>query len=379
MIAAVAAVDEQYAIGKDGGMLVSIPDDLKMFRQLTSGHVVIMGRKTFDALPNGSLPNRINVVITTRAEGQVKDENGAAYYTASLDAVKKWLSCEAQQCGRQIFVIGGGVIYKELLPYCERVYLTKIQKTFAGADTWFPAIDILPDWRLSSCKDTQLFGEIPYRFCVYDRSAFSSFWDSSWEKIDVDRLLQYINQFDMQPDSIIECLLARRAHTVCDAGCGCGIYTLKLLSHGFDVSGFDVATGAVDAANKLLEKASLTATIKTASILSTGYADHQFDAVVSRDVLDHLSKKDGVCAMRELYRIVRPGGVVLLTLDHLDNEYVEEPHIVNEDGDFVFTAGKWRGMVFHPYTAQEIRQIIPPRAICDITDAEEITVQLLKP
>lgn len=379
MIAAVVAVDEQYAIGKNGGMLVSIPDDLKMFRQLTSGHIVIMGRKTLDALPNGPLPNRINVVVTTREEGKLKDKKGSEYYAAGLDQVKTWLACEAQRCGRHVFVIGGGVIYKELLPYCERVYLTKIQKTFAEADTWFPAIDTLPEWRLSSCEDPRHFGEIPYRFCVYDRIDSASFWDSSWEKLDEDRLFQYIRKVDMQPDEIIERLLARRVRTVCDAGCGCGIYTLKLLSNGFTVSGFDVASGAVDIANKLLEKASMTAEMKTASVLSTGYADHQFDAVVSRDVLDHLSKRDCACALQELYRIVRPGGVVLLTLDHLDDEYAQEPHIVNEDGDFVFTEGKWKGMVFHPYTAQEIRQMIPPGAICEITDAEEIMVQLLKP
>ena len=69
MIAAVVAVDEHYAIGKDGKMLVNIRGDLKMFRELTSGHPVIMGRKTFDALPGGALPNRRNVVISSRAQG----------------------------------------------------------------------------------------------------------------------------------------------------------------------------------------------------------------------------------------------------------------------------------------------------------------------
>lgn len=79
-----------------------------------------------------------------------------------------------------------------------------------------------------------------------------SFWDRSWEQIDTGRLVQYIQTFDSEPDSITEELLARRGHTVCDAGCGCGIYARQLLSRGFAVSGFDVSRHAVAIAKKLL-------------------------------------------------------------------------------------------------------------------------------
>lgn len=207
-----------------------------------------------------------------------------------------------------------------------------------------------------------------------------SFWDSSWEKIDTERLAQYINEFDLKSDSIIEYLTSKHVHTVCDAGCGCGIYSLKLLSHGFVVSGFDVSVYAVHVAKKLLENASLTADLKTASILSTGYEDNQFDAVVSRDVIDHMHKEDGVTAIHELYRITRPGGIIFITLDHLDSEYGSETHIVNGDGDFVFTDGKWNGMVFHPYSEREIIQMIPSGAICEVANTdEEIIVKLTKP
>ncbi len=178
---------------------------------------------------------------------------------------------------------------------------------------------------------------------------------------------------------MIEHLLSQNAHSVCDAGCGCGIYSLKLAAHGFAVCGFDVSPYAVQTAAELLKRTSSAVELKTASILGTGYDENQFDAVISRDVIDHMSKRDGLAAIRELYRIVRPGGVVFITLDHLDSEYETEAHTVNGDGDYVFTDGKWRGMVFHPYTEQEIEQMMPAGAACEIVNSEEeILVKLMK-
>ncbi len=208
----------------------------------------------------------------------------------------------------------------------------------------------------------------------------TSFWDESWSRIDASRLDQYIETFDFGTDGLIEELLARKVSTVCDAGCGCGIYTYKLISHGFLVSGFDVSSHAVQAAKKLLERVSATADLKTASILKTGYPGNHFDAVISRDVIDHMNRKDGILAVNELYRITKPGGVVLITLDHLDSEYETEPHRVNDDGDYVFSAGKWRGMVFHPYHDQEISKIIPVGAAFRIENtADGILIKLYKP
>lgn len=206
-----------------------------------------------------------------------------------------------------------------------------------------------------------------------------SFWETSWKQLDPERLMQYVNGFDQKPDHIIKLLLSRSAHTVCDAGCGCGIYSLKLISHGFAVSGFDISTNAVQIAKELLKKASVSANLKPASVLGTDYADGQFDAVISRDVIDHICKKDGIAAIRELYRITSPSGILIVTLDHLDSEYESEPHIVNADGDYVFTEGKWNGMVFHPYTREEVLKILPSDTICDVMDAEDgILLKLVK-
>lgn len=206
-----------------------------------------------------------------------------------------------------------------------------------------------------------------------------SFWDSSWNRIDPNRITEYIDSFDMGTDEIIDTLHQYGVQSVCDAGCGCGIYAAKLASNGFAVSGFDVSARAVEIAQSLIQKAGCSADFKTASILDTGYADNQFDCVVSRDVLDHISKADAVVALKELCRITKPGGIVLFTLDSLDEEYETETHIVNSDGDYSFSDGKWNGMVFHPYNRDEVCEIIPTGVMCEVADHHsEMTVLLRK-
>ncbi len=208
----------------------------------------------------------------------------------------------------------------------------------------------------------------------------NSYWESSWEKIDPFRLTQYIRRFELQPDSLIEYLHSQNVKTICDAGCGCGIHTLRLAVNGFEVSSFDVSSHAVEIARALLKSASAHADLKAASILSTGYLDGQFDCVISRDVIDHMTKEDGKAAVCELYRITRSGGIIIVTLDSLDSEYESEPHEINGDGDYLYTGGKWSGMVFHPYNEQEILEIIPVNAFFHIDCADgELIVKLNKP
>ena len=206
-----------------------------------------------------------------------------------------------------------------------------------------------------------------------------SFWDSSWESVDPNRIVEYIETFDMSEDYLIATLLQYGVHSVCDAGCGCGIYAAKLAANGFSVYGFDVSAHAVEIAQSIIRKAGCSADLKTASALDTGYPDNQFDCVISQDVLDHISKADAIVALKELCRITKPGGIVIFTLDSLDEEYETETHVVNEDGDYVFTDGKWNGMVFHPYSQEEVHEIIPAGTMCEITNNHgELTVLLRK-
>lgn len=207
----------------------------------------------------------------------------------------------------------------------------------------------------------------------------SSFWENSWESVSPSRITEYLNTFNMETDDLINILHQNNVHSVCDAGCGCGIYALKLALHGFCVSGFDVSSRAVEISQSLLNKAAVTAELKTASILATGFTEKQFDCVISRDVLDHMSKADAFIAVKELCRITKDDGIVLLTLDSLDEEYITEPHNVNMDGDYVYTGGKWKGMVFHPYNRETVCEIIPTGVKSEIiVNRGELTVFLRK-
>jgi dihydrofolate reductase len=130
MISIIVAVAQNNAIGKDNQLLWRISDDLKRFKQLTTSHTIIMGRKTFQSLPNGALPNRRNVVISRNAALSLEN----AEIVCSLEEAFK-LCKPKEEC----FIIGGGEIYNQALQYADKLYLTKVHARF-DADTFFPEI-----------------------------------------------------------------------------------------------------------------------------------------------------------------------------------------------------------------------------------------------
>ena len=112
----IVAVDKNWAIGKDNKLLVSIPADMKMFRQETTGKVVVMGRKTLESFPNGlPLKNRTNIVLTGNKDYNVKDAIIVHTVEELLEEIKKYPS-------EEVYCIGGDSVYKQLLPYCEQTY-----------------------------------------------------------------------------------------------------------------------------------------------------------------------------------------------------------------------------------------------------------------
>ena len=163
MISAIVAVDNNWGIGFNGDLLEHIPEDLKYFKQLTSGEykAVVMGRKTWDSLPKKPLPNRKNIIITTQTNYDSQDEHFWRLGQAKL--VMK------QQKGWEFFVIGGGQIYEKLLPLCDRVYVTKIFKDHDQVDTYFPNLDESDEWAPATCSDIRQQGDLMYLFWQYDR------------------------------------------------------------------------------------------------------------------------------------------------------------------------------------------------------------------
>ena len=134
-ISIIVAVSENNAIGKNNQLLWRIPGDLKRFKKLTTGNTVIMGKNTFLSLPNGPLPNRKNVVISDNKEDAF--DCCIMAYTIK-EALRK---CDPDE---RIFIIGGGMIYKQFLKFANRLYITKIHKSYI-ADTFFPNIN-LDEW-----------------------------------------------------------------------------------------------------------------------------------------------------------------------------------------------------------------------------------------
>lgn len=163
MISAIVAVDNNWGIGYQGDLLEHISEDLKHFKALTTGHVVVMGRKTWDSLPHKPLKDRLNIVISRQPRGPL----GEMAFIIPMDEAKVRVAMSGND--EEWFIIGGGQIYKELLPFCDRVYVTKIYKDHKNVDTYFPNLDESPEWKVSTHTDLQMSDNIPYAFLTYDR------------------------------------------------------------------------------------------------------------------------------------------------------------------------------------------------------------------
>jgi len=135
-IAIIVAVAQNFAIGKENNLLFHLPDDLKRFKKITSGHAVIMGKRTLFSLPKGPLPNRRNIVISDIA-GETFEGCETVYSIAE--------AVEAVENEQTAFVIGGGMIYRQFYPIAGKLYLTLAHKDFE-ADTFFPVINF-NEWR----------------------------------------------------------------------------------------------------------------------------------------------------------------------------------------------------------------------------------------
>ncbi len=159
---AIAAADKNWGIGYKNRLLVSIPSDMKFFRQTTTGKVVVMGRKTLESFPNGMpLKNRTNIVLTSNRNYQVKDAVLVHSEEELLEELKKYNS-------EDIYVIGGESIYRMLLPYCDMALVTKIDHAFQ-ADAYFPDLDAMDDWEMTEESEEQTCFDLEFCFTKYER------------------------------------------------------------------------------------------------------------------------------------------------------------------------------------------------------------------
>ena len=160
MLSVIVAIAENLTIGKENDLLWHIPGDLKRFKQITGGHTVIMGKRTWYSLPKRPLPNRRSLVIT-----DIPDEliDGCIMAYSIQDAVAKCNPAE------ESFVIGGASIYRQFLPLAKRLYLTRVHKSFEG-DVFFPEINYT-EWKLISKEDFPFDEKLgfAYSYETYER------------------------------------------------------------------------------------------------------------------------------------------------------------------------------------------------------------------
>lgn len=157
----IVATDKNGAIGKNGDQLIYISDDLKHFKAITSGHTVVMGRKTSEALPKGILPNRRNIILT---RSTTWEQEGAEIVHIDIDVLAITNSDE------QVYVIGGGEIYKLFMPFAQRLFVTEIDMIAESPDTYFPPINS-NDWKIVNTSDWLVDekSNVRFRYVDYER------------------------------------------------------------------------------------------------------------------------------------------------------------------------------------------------------------------
>ena len=159
----IVAVAANNAIGKDNDLLWHLPRDLKRFKETTTGHAIIMGKNTFYSLPNGALPNRRNIVVSST----LVPPDGVERYSTLQAAL------EAVAGEEEVFIIGGAQLYAAALPLADKIYFSRVEKGFPEADTYFPEFD-LTEWTPSYCtrypEDER--NEYAVTLTIYQRIAY---------------------------------------------------------------------------------------------------------------------------------------------------------------------------------------------------------------
>lgn len=159
----IVAADEKWGIGKNGDLLTPLPEDMKFFREKTRDSVVILGRKNLESFPDGKpLKNRVNIVISRQENIPVEGIVKVSSVEEAAEEAKKYE-------GKNVFVIGGGTIYRQMLKYCDTAYITKIEKIFDDADTFIDNLDELDEWEIVEKSDIKEYNGTKFSFVTYKR------------------------------------------------------------------------------------------------------------------------------------------------------------------------------------------------------------------
>ena len=159
----IVAVDNNWAIGNKGNLLVSIPEDQKFMRQITMGNVVVLGRKTLAGFPNGlPLAGCDNIILSRNKDFRVKGGIIVHSEEELLQKIKEYNH-------KEIFVVGGGSVYKMLLPYCKYAHVTRIDYNYE-ADTYFPNLDKMDNWKLIADSDEHTYFSLEFYFNKYENT-----------------------------------------------------------------------------------------------------------------------------------------------------------------------------------------------------------------
>lgn len=167
ILSQIAACARNRVIGKDGDLPWNIPEDMKFFREKTQGHIMIMGRKTFDSFRGKPLPKRPHIVISRNTQALQFSENPTSpvLLVNSIEEALKKAQALCPDWSEEVFIIGGGEIYRQTLPLADRVYLTVIEKDFVG-DAHFPEISTA-EFKL--VESQHCAGDIPFSFNTFER------------------------------------------------------------------------------------------------------------------------------------------------------------------------------------------------------------------
>lgn len=159
----IVAVDRNWAIGYKNELLVRIPNDHKYFREVTTGKVVVLGRKTLETFPQGQpLKNRTNIILSRNKDYKVKDAIVVHSIEELMEELKKYNS-------EDVYIIGGESIYREMLPYCDVAHVTKIDHAYQ-ADAYFPNLDEMSEWKITADSEEQTYFDIEYVFYKYEKT-----------------------------------------------------------------------------------------------------------------------------------------------------------------------------------------------------------------